>query len=145
MVTPEDKLAILDLALRHDRAIEERRLDAWLGTWAPEGVLEGPFGTYRGSALRGFAESYLEAGRPRRHLTTRHVVRAEGAAVRMLSEFLVAEGATTPKVVATGSYEDDLVRCDGEWRFARRRLLVDPAWFLSAPSVVLEPAAAARP
>lgn len=141
-ITSEHKLAILDLAARYDRAIDERQTEAWLATWAPDGVLEGPFGSYGGDELRRFAAGFLDAGRRRRHLTTRHAILEEGDHARLRSEFLVAEGLDAPKVVATGTYEDELRLVGGEWRFARRRLHVDPGWFLRAQPAAAEVVAA---
>lgn len=128
------KLAILELAERHDRAVAERRVDDWLATWAPGGVLEGPFGVYRGDDLRRFAAAFLEASRGRRHWTAHHEIVVAGSIARMACDFLVIETAGAPKVVANGTYDDELRLGGDGWRFARRTLHVAPGWFLGQPA-----------
>ena len=59
-----------------------------------------------------------------KHLTMNTVVDVQGDRARALSDLLYlkfVDGVLTPWV--TGRYRDELVRVDGQWRFARREIL----------------------
>jgi hypothetical protein len=134
----EDRAEIEDLMARYLFAIDYDDWDSYVGTFAPDGELEFASGTSKGRpAIRAmvakFAEGigrfyHTEDGKPAklRHVILQSVVRVEGdhAWSRTLWMEMANHGpGDTMKMGTYGIYEDDLKKVDGQWLFAKRRVL----------------------
>jgi SnoaL-like domain len=122
-----------------DRAeIDYNDWDSYAETFAPDGELEFASGTSKGRpAIRAmvakFAEGigkfyHTEDGKPAklRHVILQSVVRVEGnrAWARSLWLEMANHGpGDTMKMGTYGLYEDELEKVDGQWLFAKRRVL----------------------
>jgi len=98
---------------------------AYAACFVPDGELHTPAGATAGhTALSAFAAGVA----PVRHHVANVLVDGdadgEGATGRAyFVAYRFGEGGT--RVIALGRYEDVLVRRDGRWRFAQRRVIVD--------------------
>ena len=134
----EDRAQIEDLMARYLFAIDYNDWDAYVETFAPDGELEFASGTSKGRpAIRAmvarFAEGigrfyHTEDGKPAklRHVILQSVVRVEGrhAWARSLWMEMANHGPQdTMKMGTYGVYEDELEKVNGQWLFAKRRVL----------------------
>ncbi len=125
-VTAEDRAEISDLSARCNHWFDSGEFDAWVTCFAEDGVYEVPDFDRRlesREALREFAAAQ-SCPAPIRTMTTTHVVDEAGDGATMLSFFSVLRLDDLPHTVAAGRYEDRLVKTDGEWKIARRRVAV---------------------
>ncbi len=125
--TTDDRLAIRELVDAYGDAVCQRDADAWVGTWAPDGVW-----LIRGKTITGHANlraawlsamaayQYVSfAGRP----GALHVD-GDSATLRVqTSEWLVPVAGRAR--VQLGTYEDRLVNVRGNWLFAERSFTVN--------------------
>jgi ketosteroid isomerase-like protein len=125
-----DKVEIVEILARFDLAVDSGDIEAYAALWTENAVLETNGTTARGQeALRAFLVEHRKTlGRGRRHLSLNPVVlSAEGDSATATSYMVVIEAEKAPAVVASGVYSDTLQRVDGRWKFARRKLDVDPS------------------
>ena len=128
-LTPNDRLAILDLAARYNQAIDGAEIDTWIACWTPDAHFEPPGkAVFDGpSGLREFAEGHTSQFPNTRHWNANHVIDGDDTSATMscyLNFFGVKGG---PKLLAAGTYQDTLRKVDGEWRFATRKVRIDRA------------------
>jgi hypothetical protein len=134
----EDRAEIEDLMARYLFAIDYHDWDAYVETFAPDGVLEFASGTSVGRpAIRdmvvkfsaGIGKFYhTEDGQPAklRHVVLQSVIRVEGdhAWSRTLWVEMANHGpGDTMKMGTYGIYEDSLKKVNGQWLFAKRNVL----------------------
>ena len=134
----QDRAQIEDLMARYLFAIDYNNWDDYAGTFAEDGELEFASGTSKGrpaikAMVAKFAEGigrfyHTEDGKPAklRHVILQSVVRVEGkrAWARSLWLEMANHGpGDTMKMGTYGVYEDDLKKVDGQWLFAKRRVL----------------------
>jgi uncharacterized protein (TIGR02246 family) len=134
----QDRAQIEDLMARYLFAIDYNDWDAYVATFAPDGVLEFASGTSKGRpAIRAmvakFAEGivkfyHTEDGKPAklRHVILQSSIRVEGdhAWARSLWMEMANHGpGDTMKMGTYGLYEDELKKVDGQWLFAKRNVL----------------------
>jgi hypothetical protein len=134
----QDRAEIEDLMARYLFAIDYFDWDSYVATFAPEGELEFARGTSKGrDAIRAAVESFstrigefyhTEDGKPAklRHVILQSAIRVEGDRgwARSLWVEMANNGpGDTMKMGTFGTYEDELVRLDGRWLLARRRVL----------------------
>lgn len=133
----EDRLEILDLLARYAHAYDEgdRATLETLFTADAEFHIRGSVGRVpatmvgRDAIVAALAGKW-EAIRPeqRRHVATNLVVLDQSESTARAASYLVlvATSGGTPTVLATGRYEDDLVKGpDGRWRIRWREASVD--------------------
>ena len=134
----QDRAEIEDLMARYLFAIDYADWDAYVATFAPDGELEFASGTSKGhdairKAVTDFAKGigrfyHTADGKPAklRHIILQSVIRVEGNRAWARSQWLEmanhGEG-DQPKIGTYGEYEDQLVRENGRWLFAKRRVL----------------------
>jgi hypothetical protein len=119
-----------ELAIRRTLAcychyIDDGRFADLADLFAPDGsfVLGTISATGRGELLGLFEERQGLPQQRGRHLTLNTVIDLAGTTARARSDFVflkLVDGRPTPFVA--GRYHDDLVRIDGQWRFACRRV-----------------------
>lgn len=134
----EDRAAIEDLMARYLFALDWNDFDTFGETFTDDAEFEYARGTARGKdaiveTIRGFKKRigaiYTdEQGNPAilRHILAQTVIRVDGDrafATAMWWEMANNGPGNTPLVGTFGTYEDELRRVDGDWKFSRRRVL----------------------
>lgn len=110
---------------RNNHALDDRRYEECILTYAADGVIAGRKGH---AAIREFISSQDLATNPdlqRRHVNTNIAIDIRGHVAEAISDLLVydkvAGGPWT--LTAVGRYHDQLARqADGTWLFTERRL-----------------------
>ena len=127
----DDRAAIHGLLVDYGRTLDARDFDGFAALFARNGVyvaggggaaeLSGP---QAGEAMRRtFAENALGFAEPNYHLFFNETVEFTGpdsAQARSQSLFMVPGEGGAPRAALMAQYDDELVRQDGRWRFARR-------------------------
>ena len=147
----EDHVRIEQLLMRYAAALNTRDADTYVSLFTPDATFElrraieeppflGPFKGREALRKQWFPEgagATDASGRrpfgPMRHVTTNYEidVRGETATVRAFFIEVVSNGpnippgSKPPTIHAMGRYEDELVKQDGQWLFARRVVLTD--------------------
>ncbi len=126
-----DKLAIEELIARYNHAIDALQMDVWLDCWTNDAVFDG-IGKYLVGkvAIKEFADGYRQNYAPKipggRHFTTNIVSTVVGDRATSRSYLqLWSTRANGAQIAYTGVYEDVLVKQDGLWRFAGRKMVQD--------------------
>lgn len=124
----EDLLAIQQLYARYNHAIDSGDGPGWAACFTGDGVFtSGMSGTVTGAeALSAFATGFA-ARLKARHWINNLVIEADGAGARgkcylILLRLKEGEPAT---MMATATYNDTLVKDDGNWTFASRTVVAD--------------------
>jgi 3-phenylpropionate/cinnamic acid dioxygenase small subunit len=131
-LSSEDRFQIAELNSRFFFALDNHDLDAWSATFTEAGVFASPYGEFPGHEQRTeFLRGHIDAGREdgTRHMTVDLAIDDAGDRARMRSYVVKLQVEQAPHIVATGVYEDELVRTGEGWRFARRALSIDPGAF----------------
>ena len=123
----EDRLAIRELVDAYGDAVCQRDADAWVGTWAPDGVW-----LLRGKTITGHAAlraAWLTAMAAYRYVSFAGrpgaiQVDGDAASLRVQTTEWLVPVAGRPRL-QLGTYEDRLVRLRGDWRFAQRSFSVN--------------------
>jgi uncharacterized protein (TIGR02246 family) len=124
VLSTDDILAIQQLAASYNHAVDSGDGPGFAGTFTSDGILEAGGNTIKGQdALAEFATN-VPSGLPcPRHVATNLLIEGSGdeASLRAYVHVYILKGEPPTATVATsGRYEDQLLRIDGEWRFARR-------------------------
>jgi hypothetical protein len=132
-LSTQDYIDIEQLYATYNHAIDSGDGEAWAATFTADGT----FNKFTGhDQLVGFIQAWKEKmnGGNRRHWNTnlRIVPSSDGASA---SVFLMLVDVSTKSIVATGMYNDTLVKTASGWRFKTRQTKMDAA----------PPAAAAPP
>jgi hypothetical protein len=129
----EDEHLIHKLIARLSHLADRGTIDEYLALWAPDGEWHGSADVARGTAqLHERIKRYRAAGvqgpgSGTRHVSTTRYVELLGAGrARADSYFVYFAGLPdTPRAARVGRYEDTVVRIDGQWRLANRRIVLD--------------------
>ena len=152
-----DRALIEDLQARYLFAFDFNDAENYAGTFTPDGILDFGWGEIKGrEAIAKFiadgrqrseqARANLPAGeRPRvgRHVISNIVVKIDGKKARALAYW--THMTSGPDGYGTvdffGHYEDELVKANGEWLFARRRIYNEaiPEWAAGYVNPVVTP------
>ncbi len=121
-----EKLAIQELFARYAHAVDNLDPEAWVQCFTPEGVFQVGNRVMRGqAALRGYAEVHVREIRCR-HLMGNFLYEIHGneatGQCSMLATLATAGGY---KIFAQGRYVDRLVKQNGQWKIAHRRVELD--------------------
>jgi uncharacterized protein (TIGR02246 family) len=129
--TLADKHAIEELIARYNHAIDALHMDVWLDLWTQDAVFDG-LGKYLvgKAAIKTFADTheknYARKMPGGRHFTTNIASDVVGNRATARSYLqLWSTGANGAQITFTGVYEDVLVKQDGRWRFAGRKMTYD--------------------
>jgi len=162
LANADDRAAIEDLHGRYLFAFDWQDPDAYAATFAPNGILDFGTGEIKG---RNAIAAFIREGRQRteearantpagqqppggRHIISNIVVDVDGDRARGLAYWThMTSGADGRGAVDFwGHYEDDLVKQDGEWLYARRRIYNQaiPEWVAQDANPVLTPSPAPR-
>ena len=130
-MTPQDRLAILDLYARYNHAIDGGDAVAWADCFTPEGLFHHPARTWSGCAeLRRFVEERTIRVRSGNTPTQGHwndaiaIAGDERTATGSCELMVVGMAIDTgcAQILARGHYADNLVKSAVGWRFSKRRL-----------------------
>ena len=124
-LSAQDYIDIEQLYATYNHAIDSGDGEAWAATFTPDGT----FNKFTGhDQLVGFIKRWKEEmnGGNRRHWNTnlRIVPSKDGATA---SVFLMLVDVSTKSIVATGMYNDTLVKTANGWRFKTRATKMDAA------------------
>jgi len=124
-LSAQDYIDIEQLYATYNHAIDSGDGEAWAATFTPDGT----FNKFTGhDQLVGFIQTWKEKmnGGNRRHWNTnlRIVPSKDGATA---SVFLMLVDVSTKSIVATGMYNDTLVKTATGWRFKTRATKMDAA------------------
>lgn len=134
----QDRAEIEDLMARYLFAIDYQDWDAYVATFAPDGILTFASGTTQGREKiretvmqfqKRIGEVYHTAdGKPAklRHVVLQTTIRVEGERAwgRSLWLEMANHGPNDePKIGTYGIYEDEFRKVDGEWLIAKRNVL----------------------
>jgi ketosteroid isomerase-like protein len=134
--TSDDRAAIENLQARYMFALDWQDPEAYAATFAPDGVLVSAIAQAQGreaihAEVVKMRDNDLKAAQPglfafsRRHVITNVVLeingeRATGRAYWI--GYINDNPDRKPELEGYGHYEDELVKLDGEWLFARRTI-----------------------
>jgi hypothetical protein len=117
----EERALIENLQARYLFALDFKDHDLYVTTFTPNGVLDVGNGEIAGREAIKAAVANMPGGR---HHITNLVLRVNGDRATARASWMHtgtnAEGGMT--IGGYGHYEDDLVKIDGEWLFAKRRI-----------------------
>ena len=124
-LTTQDYVDIEQLYATYNHAIDSGDGEAWAATFTPDGT----FNKFSGhDQLVGFIQQWKEKmnGGNRRHWNTNLRIEPskDGASA---SVFLMLVDVSTKSIVATGMYDDTLVKTASGWRFKTRQTKMDTA------------------
>lgn len=140
MLTTEDRLAIQALYARYCATFDLGDADGWVNCFSPDGVFKSGKG-FRGHAeLREFVEGRLKArptapNRNVQHWNTNLIVEGDGQRAKGMCYLLLAgQSVESQQTVfaVQGTYTDDLVKLNGQWKFACREMFRD----LPSPAII---------
>ena len=127
----EDELAVRNLVARVAQYADGPDVDAYVALFTPDAVWDMPGAPRQGHAeIRGGSEERRAAGQIGPGSNTRHVVST--MAVRVHNDHAIADSVwqfyvdtnTAPRLQLMGTYHDELVRMNGEWKLAHRRITI---------------------
>jgi 3-phenylpropionate/cinnamic acid dioxygenase small subunit len=128
--TWEDREQIRELYARYAYTVDFYRYPEWVQCFAEDGVFESPiFGEFKGpQGLLKFTAMYKESqgGSQVRHVMTNLTFQISGESATggcYLTYYHCKDGKVS--LAATGRYEDQLRKVNGEWLFARRKVYLD--------------------
>jgi len=124
----EDREAIHGLFMRYRQCLDEKDFSGYASLFAEDGEFVAAVGTAKGRAgieefVDGMRGSLLTAVAGNDlHIVVNPEISVDGdrATARSTWIYLVRADDDGPTLSKVGHYEDELVREDGEWRFARR-------------------------
>jgi hypothetical protein len=130
-LSTQDYIDIEQLYATYNHAIDSGDAQGWAGTFTADGT----FNKFAGhEQLVGFIQQWKEKmnGANRRHWNTNLSIRpsADGASATVM---LMLVDVSTKSIVATGMYNDTLVKTASGWRFKSRATKMDAAPPAAAP------------
>jgi ketosteroid isomerase-like protein len=125
-LTADDRVEILDLMARFCQAYDSRDGPAWADTFTDDGLFQGRRQERHGRRqLERQPDSLPEHMRGMRIWTTNHVIDGDGDSARLTCYFLVLLRGREFKTEGKGTYQCELRKVDGSWRFSSVRTALD--------------------
>lgn len=132
MLSSEDHLAVLNHVARYNHAIDLGTPEEWADCFTDDAEFDAePVVHCHGRAdLLAFAEATLTDKRLGRHWNSNVVVDGDGDRATTRVYLLMVRSGKAGEVGSTGVYADRLVKRNGQWRFAYRKLTFEdpPDW-----------------
>jgi uncharacterized protein (TIGR02246 family) len=124
----EDREAIHELFMRYRQCLDEKDFSGYAALFSEEGEFVAAGGTARGrvgieelvDGMRGSLLTSVAGDDLHIVVNPELVVAGDRATARSTWIYLVRGAEGEPTLAKVGHYEDELVREEGEWRFARR-------------------------
>jgi 3-phenylpropionate/cinnamic acid dioxygenase small subunit len=120
-----DRLAISDVLIRYATAMDGRDWELLASCFTDDATLDyDTSGTFGRDDFVDHCSAGLARMKATQHCVTNHVISVDGDRARSTS-YVIAQHVRENDVTFTlgGSYTDDLVREDGDWRIAGRRFV----------------------
>jgi hypothetical protein len=136
-LSADDKIAIQELSNTHVKYLDAHDVEAWAGCWVPNGKFIATYGTFEGhEAIKEFIRGHIKAGKEdgARHTLVNYVIEGDGDRATVYSLVVKVQVEKAPFIIATGVYNDVVVRTAEGWKFESRQLDVDPGVFAAAQS-----------
>jgi len=137
-----DRVEIHELLTDYGRTLDERDFDGFSALFATDGDYNGTKGSEAGEMMRKvFASNAMGFREPNFHVFFNEVVKLDGpdkATATSMSFYVVPDENNRPAPVLMAAYDDNLVRENGKWKFASRKVKS----LIPAPAPAAEPAAA---
>lgn len=125
----EDKIEIQDMTARYAMAMDDYDLDAWMATWDVHGVWKGSLGEFQGKEkLRELFAALGERIKNRRHVMANHVITGNSERAEQRCYMLIFDRVNEAKLIASGVYNDRLIKTGGKWKFVERKIVLDPSF-----------------
>ncbi len=131
-LTPEDRVAIMDLIADIPFRLDIRDLDGYVNNFTPDGVLEGESGRHVGrEAIRAYMAGIFERSgsgpRTLRHILGIPLIRGDGGGCLVQTQLMIPQVVDDGRlaVLRAGVYFDEVVLHEGRWRFRHRRVRMD--------------------
>lgn len=125
-LTPEDKLAIAELASSYNFALDQFQVEAWADTFTEGGELRTNGETQcKGRPARmDFLLKAKARNHRSRHWTCNLVIDGDGSEARLRMYVLSVAITDGIRPYLFGEYDDALVKVEGVWRFKLRQVTV---------------------
>ena len=133
MLSTEDRFAIQNLYARYCACFDLGDAEGWVNCFAKDGIFKSAKDMQGPEQLREFVEGRIKV-RPDgpnhnvQHWNANLIVEGDGNKAKGLCYImLVGQSAADKQQVfpVQGTYTDDLVKVDGEWKFAVRQMFRD--------------------
>jgi hypothetical protein len=134
-LSAEDKIAIQELSNTHVKYLDAHEVEAWAGCWVPNGKFIATYGTFEGhEAIKEFIRGHIKAGKEdgARHTLMNYVIEGDSDRATVYSLVVKVQVEKAPFIIATGVYNDVVVRTSEGWKFESRQLDVDNGVFAAA-------------
>jgi hypothetical protein len=134
-LSAEDKIAIQELSNTHVKYLDAHEVEAWAGCWVPNGKFIATYGTFEGhEAIKEFIRGHIKAGKEdgARHTLMNYVIEGDSDRATVYSLVVKVQVEKAPSIIATGVYNDVVVRTSEGWKFESRQLDVDNGVFAAA-------------
>lgn len=119
MNTTEDLESIRQLLAQYCIAADQCRFEDWVALFGEDGVMHA---FRRDWAGREMLMSFITNAPEGIHLNTSLQIELDGGQAKVLSNFAFYN--LDMELGSMGIYDDDLVRTEGGWRFARREIQI---------------------
>ena len=128
-MSSEDKVEIQELTARYANAMDDTDLDGWMATWDESGLWKGGLGEFQGKArLKELFATLGERIKNRRHVMTNFVISVNDDQAEQRCYMLVFDRVNEARLIASGVYNDRLIKSGGKWKFVERRVALDPSF-----------------
>ena len=120
-----DKDAIRELLHLYCFYMDEGRFTELAALFADDGEWIAPYRSAKGLVdIAAWLQQSVPPTPRRMHYVMNSIITCEGSRATARSNYLVVvEGASGPIPSVCGTYDDELVKQGGDWRFQRRRLI----------------------
>jgi len=130
-----DREEIRTLLLKYGRYLDDRDFENYANLFASNGQwLAGPYSPTGPQEIRAFMLDFISTapnpeGRRNYHVMTNMMVDVDGDTATAWSHytFFMPGPDMKPQPFSSGTYSDELIRENGEWKFLRRRLAANVA------------------
>ncbi len=122
-----DKAEIHELSAQFDNSLDSEDEQGFVDVFAPEGALQGFWGSSAGRAEVAKAFHFMLAtfAKDKRHTVSNHQIKVNGDRATMYS-YLTVFDRKALAVTGTATFTDTLERRNGRWMFIKRVLVTDP-------------------
>lgn len=125
-----DKIMIAEMIGQYAKNTDLGDANASAQLFTENGMMSSRMGTDQGRAaiVKHLEKVNGTVAKGKRHMMTNISSEIKGEKAKATSYMIVVDASHSTNIVMTGMYEDELIKEEGEWRFAKRTLIVDPSF-----------------